>query len=150
AILTAASASYPLIQEKTGYSEQHPEDWVQATKAVLKKIVDQSGVPVESIEGMSFSGQMHGLVLLDQHHEVLRPAILWNDTRTEAKCETIKEKAGERVLGNAVLEGFTIPHILWVQENEPDIWEQTAVFLLPKDYVRARLTGELGMDYSAG
>src|SRR5699024_8243574 len=106
----------------------------------------------ESIEGISFSGQMHGLVLLDEHHEVLRDAILWNDTRTTEECEDIYEIIGnERLLDitkNPALEGFTLPKLLWVKKHEPEIFKKAATFLLPKDYVRYKLTGKLQMEVS--
>lgn len=94
---------------------------------------------------------MHGLVLLGENDQVLRPAILWNDTRTAKQCQEIKAKMGSEfvdITKNQPLEGFTLPKMLWVKENEPDIWKQAKTFLLPKDYVRYRMTGKLGMDYS--
>ncbi|WP_458121277.1 xylulokinase [Paenibacillus sp. Z6-24] len=145
------SQSYPLSQPKPGYSEQNPEDWVEQTLISLGRLLEVSGVQAEEIEGMSFSGQMHGLVLLDQDHQVVRPAILWNDTRTTAQCRRIEQELGADLLGiarNRALEGFTLPKMLWVQEHEPDNWSRAALFLLPKDYVRYRLTGDLAMDYS--
>ncbi|ANF98281.1 xylulokinase [Paenibacillus bovis] len=145
------SESYPLSQPKPGYSEQNPEDWVEQTLVSLGRLLEVSGVPAEEIQGMSFSGQMHGLVLLDQDHQVVRPAILWNDTRTTSQCRRIEQKLGGELLQiarNRALEGFTLPKILWVQEHEPDNWSRAALFLLPKDYVRYRLTGDLAMDYS--
>ncbi|NBI29068.1 xylulokinase [Chengkuizengella marina] len=142
---------YPLIHEKSGYSEQNPEDWVEQTILALKELVDHGNVNPEDIEGISFSGQMHGLVLLDENYEVIRNAILWNDTRTTKQCNVIKTKLGQKlfkITKNPALEGFTLPKILWVQENEAELYEKTAVFLLPKDYLRYRLTGQIHMDYS--
>lgn len=151
-VVHEVSKPYPLIQEKTGYSEQNPEDWVEQTAAGLFAIVKNSGVHPEDIEGMSFSGQMHGLVLLDENNGVLRNAILWNDTRTTAECEEIYQIVGkERLLDitkNPALEGFTLPKLLWVKKHEPDIFANAATFVLPKDYVRYKLTGELQMEYS--
>ena len=100
------------------------------------------------ISGLSLSGQMHSLVILDDNEEPLRNAILWNDTRTTPQCEVIKEKLGDYVLDNPVLEGFTLTKLLWIKENEPEHWCNTKVFLLPKDYVRFKLTGKLNMEYS--
>ncbi|WP_082235707.1 xylulokinase [Halobacillus massiliensis] len=144
------SKSYPLIQERNGYSEQNPEEWVAQTADGLKELVRD--FRDEAIEGISFSGQMHGLVLLDESNDVLRPAILWNDTRTTSQCRRIYETLGEdkllEITKNPALEGFTLPKLLWVQENEPEILKQAKTFLLPKDYLRYRLTGELHMDYS--
>ncbi|MBP2078028.1 xylulokinase [Oceanobacillus polygoni] len=146
------SKSYPLIQERVGYSEQNPHDWVEQTVAGLSEVLtDFRGNP-EEIEGISFSGQMHGLVLLDENNEVLRNAILWNDTRTTKECEEINDRVGkERLLDitkNPALEGFTLPKILWVKNHEPKIFEQAKAFVLPKDYVRLKLTGQLHMEYS--
>ncbi|HEU5139645.1 MAG TPA: xylulokinase, partial [Bacillales bacterium] len=147
----SVSKDYPLIQEQSGYSEQDPEQWVDKTLVALRELVDQAGVPAEAIEGLSFSGQMHGLVLLDEEQQVLRNAILWNDTRTTAQCRRIEDRLGERlfeVTKNPALEGFTLPKLLWVQEQEPETLAKTSVFLLPKDYVRYRLTGQLHSEYS--
>ncbi|WP_322907760.1 xylulokinase [Paenibacillus sp. SGZ-1009] len=145
------SESYPLSQPKPGYSEQNPEDWVDKTLLSLRRLLDVSNVPASEIEGLSFSGQMHGLVLLDEQQHVIRPAMLWNDTRTTAQCRRIEQTLGSELLQiarNRALEGFTLPKILWVQEHEPDNWQRAALFVLPKDYVRFRLTGDLAMDYS--
>lgn len=151
-VVQTVSKPYPLFHEKTGYSEQNPEDWVTGTIEGLQELLQNfSGAP-EAIEGISFSGQMHGLVLLDGSNEVLRPAILWNDTRTTAECRKIVETVGqERLLEitkNPALEGFTLPKILWVKEYEPEIFNKAQSFVLPKDYLRYRMTGELHMEYS--
>ncbi|MFB0845482.1 xylulokinase [Paenibacillus oleatilyticus] len=145
------SRSYPLQHEQPGHSEQEPEAWVSQTVDGLRALVQESGVEPKDIEGISFSGQMHGLVLLDEQGQVLRPAILWNDTRTTAQCRTIESKLGPRlyrITKNAALEGFTLPKIMWVQEHESEVFRKAAVFLLPKDYLRYRLTGKLHMDIS--
>ena len=146
-----ASRSYPLIHEHSGWSEQKPEDWVDGTLDALLELLDSSGVSGGQIEGISFSGQMHGLVLLDADRKPVRNAILWNDTRTTAECRDIERVLGGKLLSvarNSALEGFTLPKILWVRKHEPEAFERAASFLLPKDYVRFRLTGELHMDYS--
>ncbi|WP_421378283.1 xylulokinase [Bacillus salacetis] len=146
------SKSYPLIIEKSGYSEQNPEEWVEKTKAGLAELIQQFDGDINDIEGISFSGQMHGLVLVDQNNEVLRNAILWNDTRTTPQCQEIYDTVGkERLLEitkNPALEGFTLPKILWVKEHEPELFERASVFMLPKDYLRYRLTGNIHMEYS--
>ncbi|MDQ0412209.1 xylulokinase [Mesobacillus stamsii] len=146
------SKSYPLIIERSGYSEQNPEEWVDKTTEGLAELLEQFDGDVNEIEGISFSGQMHGLVLLDENHKVLRNAILWNDTRTTKQCEEIYSVVGrERLLEvtkNPALEGFTLPKILWVKENEPQVFERASTFLLPKDYLRYRITGEVQMEYS--
>lgn len=142
---------YPIVQEKSGYSEQVPDEWVEKTVQALAELVQSSGVDPEDIEGMSFSGQMHGLVLLNAKQEVLRPAILWNDTRTTEQCQAITEVLGEKLLEvtrNIALEGFTLPKLLWVKKYEPHIFAEAEVFLLPKDYLRFRLTGKLHSEYS--
>ena len=146
-----ASAAYPLIQERPGYSEQNPEEWVKGTVACLQQLLKGSGVAAEDIEGVSFSGQMHGLVLLDEQNNVLRNAILWNDTRTTKQCRDIEAKLGDKLLDitrNAALEGFTLPKILWVQEHEPELFAKAARFVLPKDYLRYRMTGQVHMEIS--
>jgi xylulokinase len=146
------SKSYPLIIERSGYSEQNPEEWVEKTTEGLAEILSQFDGDADEIEGISFSGQMHGLVLLDANHQVLRNAILWNDTRTTKQCEEIYQVFGEQrlleVTKNPALEGFTLPKILWVKENEPQLFERASTFLLPKDYLRYRITGEIQMEYS--
>ncbi|MFD1175543.1 xylulokinase [Paenibacillus puldeungensis] len=146
-----ATASYPLIQERPSYSEQNPEEWVNGTVACLKELLQTSGVSAEDIEGVSFSGQMHGLVLLDEQNRVLRNAILWNDTRTTKECREIEQKLGGKLLDitrNAALEGFTLPKILWVQKHEPELFAKAASFVLPKDYLRYRMTGRVEMEIS--
>lgn len=150
-VCAEATESYPLIQLQSGYSEQDPEVWVTGTLAALRRLVQESGVSAESIQGLSFSGQMHGLVLLDRDHRVLRNAILWNDTRTTAQCREIEAALGDELIAiakNRALEGFTLPKLLWVKQHEPELYKQTAVFLLPKDYLRYRLTGALALDLS--
>jgi xylulokinase len=146
------SKSYPLIIEQSGYCEQNPEEWVEKTSKGLAELIQQFNGNVKDIEGISFSGQMHGLVLVDQSHRVLRNAILWNDTRTTKQCQEIYDIVGEQrlleVTKNPALEGFTLPKILWVKENEPQNFENAKLFMLPKDYLRYRMTGNVHMDYS--
>lgn len=146
------SQPYPLIQEKSGYSEQDPAVWVEKTTAAIKELVDKFDGDVSSIEGLSFSGQMHGLVLLDKQLVPLRNAILWNDTRTTEQCKEIYEKVGEKQLlaisKNPALEGFTLPKLLWVKQYEPDTYNQAELFMLPKDYLRFKLTGKVHSEYS--
>ena len=147
-----ASEAYSLYQPKAGYSEQNPEDWVEQTIVSLRKLLEVSGVQPSKIEGSGASpGQMHGLVLVDAEGKPLRNAILWNDTRTTAQCRRIEKVLDGKLLSiarNRALEGFTLPKILWVQENEPELLQQASLFLLPKDDVRYRLTGDYAMDYS--
>ncbi|WP_142828378.1 xylulokinase [Planococcus soli] len=151
-VAKSISKSYPLIHEKNGYSEQDPQHWVEQTAAGLKELLSAFDVNEEDIEGISFSGQMHGLVLLDSDNKVLRPAILWNDTRTTAQCQQIYDVIGkERLLEitkNPALEGFTLPKILWVQKNEPELFGKVKSFVLPKDYLRYKMTGKREMEFS--
>lgn len=151
-VIQENSKSYPLIQEKSGYSEQDPEQWVQKTIMAISELIASFNGNVKDIEGISFSGQMHGLVLLDEKTEVLRNAILWNDTRTTKECQEIYARVGkERLLAitkNLALEGFTLPKILWVKNKEPELFKRAKCFVLPKDYVRFKMTGKLCMEYS--
>jgi len=144
-----ASKAYSLHHKQPGYSEQDPEDWYEQTINCLYDLLQHSNVNPQDIEGISFSGQMHGLVLLDDDGRVLRPAILWNDTRTTLQCRRIMKTLGTKLIEiskNTALEGFTLPKILWVQEHEPDVFQKTSHFLTPKDYLRYRLTGQLHME----
>jgi xylulokinase len=141
AILAEAEASYPLATPRPGWAEQDPEDWWRASQEVLSRLPDG---PV------GLSGQMHGLVALDDADRVLRPAILWNDQRTAAECAEIERRVGlERLValtGNRALTGFTAPKLLWLRTHEPDVYARIRRMLLPKDYVRLRLTGERAID----
>jgi len=146
------SKPFSIIQPHSGYSEQDPAEWAVKTKEAIKELVMHFPGEASQIKGISFSGQMHGLVLLNGKGEVLRNAILWNDTRTTEQCCLINEKIGkERLLEiakNPALEGFTLPKLLWVKEHEKKLFEKAAVFLLPKDYVRYTMTGRLHSEYS--
>jgi xylulokinase len=142
-VLAAAEEPYPLSTPQPGWSEQDPEDWWAASQVALARLGVEHG-------RVGLSGQMHGLVCLDQHGEVLRPAILWNDQRTGAECAEIEERIGlERLIaltGNRALTGFTAPKLLWLRHHEPDVYARIHRVLLPKDYVRYRLTGEWAID----
>ncbi|WP_203662801.1 xylulokinase [Lacticaseibacillus sp. 53-4] len=149
--LATASEDYPLQQPKPGYSEQDPEDWIRGVKAAIIALGKKPEADLSQVAGLSFSGQMHGLVLLSSAMRPLRPAILWNDTRTTAEVNQINQTMGQRfieITRNRALEGFTLPKLLWVQKHEPDNFAAAKMFLLPKDYVRYRMTGTVGMDYS--
>ena len=143
-MVASASESYELYHPHPGWSEQHPSDWWEAVQAVLSKLLSDLQDP-DAVRSLALSGQMHGAVLLDEEGEVLRPAILWNDTRTDQECRDMTEAIGERRLielsGNPALEGFTAPKLLWIKKNEPEIYEQIDTLLLPKDYIVYRLTG---------
>jgi xylulokinase len=147
-VLARAEAGYPLSTPRPGWAEQDPEDWWRATEKVLGDLTEAAGDPA----GIGLSGQMHGLVALDASDAVLRPAILWNDQRTQAECEEIERTIGLDKLialtGNRALAGFTAPKLLWLRANEPDVYDRIARIALPKDYVRLRLTGEHATDVS--
>lgn len=151
-VVQEVSKAYPLIHEKAGYSEQNPQLWVDQTVAGLSDLLKDFSGDIKDIEGISFSGQMHGLVLLDEENNVLRNAILWNDTRTTAECRQIYDVVGEErlldITKNPALEGFTLPKILWVKKHEPELYAKVHKFVLPKDYLRYKLTGQLHMEYS--
>jgi xylulokinase len=144
AILGRCEVSYPLSTPRPGWSEQDPEDWWRATEEALARL------DVDDPAGIGLSGQMHGLVALDAHDRVIRPAILWNDGRTAAECAEIEEKIGlDRLIaltGNRALTGFTAPKLLWLRRHEPDSYGRIARIMLPKDYVRLRLCGEHAID----
>jgi Sugar (pentulose and hexulose) kinases len=142
-VLASAERGYALSTPQPGWAEQDPEDWWRASQAAL---ADLGAEPA----AIGLSGQMHGLVALDSSDRVLRPAILWNDQRTAAECAEIEERIGlERLIeltGNRALTGFTAPKLLWLRRHEPQTFEQIRSILLPKDYVRLRLTGEHAID----
>ena len=155
-VLTSATTPLSLQTPYPLWSEQDPEEWWQGIKTSIQKVLAERDSALESIAAIGLTGQMHGLVMLDESGQVLRPAILWNDQRTGAQCDQIRERIGRRRLieltGNDALTGFTAPKILWVQENEPGIFTQTKHVLLPKDFIRYRLTWGSATDasYAAG
>ncbi|MHC4415230.1 MAG: xylulokinase, partial [Planctomycetota bacterium] len=144
-VVANATTEYPLSTPQPLWSEQDPDDWWQATVKSMRTVLDEAGLGPDRIAGVGLTGQMHGLVLLDLKGRVLRPAILWNDQRCAAECEVIQRSVGWdnvlRITGKPVLTGFTAPKILWVRTHEPDVYRRAARMLLPKDYVRFRLTG---------
>ena len=144
-VLATAERSYPLSTPYPGWSEQDPEDWWRAAESAIAEIADG-----RELAGIGLSGQMHGLVALDADERVVRPAILWNDQRTAAECEEIEDLLGLARLieltGNRALPGFTAPKLLWLRRHEPDAYGRIHHVLLPKDYVRLRLTGEHATD----
>jgi len=149
-VIGVATQEYSFETPQPLWSEQSPKLWWDATVGSIRQILAETSVNPEQIVAIGLTGQMHGLVLLDAHGEVLRPAILWNDQRTASQCDTIRNRLGKQHLieltGNDALTGFTAPKILWVQENEPEIYARTEQILLPKDYLRYCLTGEFGTD----
>ena len=151
-ILATATEEYHSHQPKPLWSEQDPEDWWQATIESVKRVLNKAKVKGSDVQGIGLSGQMHGAVFLDRHHKVLRHAILWNDQRTAAECDEITETVGAkrliRLVCNPALTGFTAPKILWVRKHEPRVYEKTRHILLPKDYVRFRLSGTFATEVS--
>jgi xylulokinase len=143
-VLARAEEEYTLATPQPGWAEQDPEDWWRAGEAAL------AALGVEDVAGIGLSGQMHGLVVLDGEERVLRPAILWNDQRTAVECAELEERIGfsrlVELTGNRALPGFTAPKLLWLRKHEPDVYERIEYMLLPKDFVRLRLTGERATD----
>ncbi|MCB8924194.1 MAG: xylulokinase [Ardenticatenaceae bacterium] len=153
-VVGVASSTYDYETPKPLWSEQRPELWWTATVDSIQQLLAETAVSPQAIKGIGLTGQMHGLVLLDKDGEVLRPALLWNDQRTGAECDEMRAVIGKAKLiditGNDALTGFTAPKILWVKNNEPEIYGRIAHILLPKDYVRYKLTGEMAMDKAGG
>lgn len=150
AVVGVASSTYDYETPKPLWSEQRPELWWTGTVASIRQLLAETAVPPSSIHAIGLTGQMHGLVLLDAAGQVLRPALLWNDQRTAAECDEMRAVIGKQrlidITGNDALTGFTAPKILWVKNNEPKIYAKIAHILLPKDYVRYKLTGEFATD----
>ncbi len=153
-VVSVHSTTYGFETPRPLWSEQHPDLWWDAAQRSIRAVLEKSGIDPITIGGVGLTGQMHGLVLLGQAGNVLRPAILWNDQRTQAQCDEIHHRIGRQkfiqITGNVALTGFTAPKILWVRENEPEIYAKAAHILLPKDYVRYKLTGEFAMDVADG
>ncbi len=161
-VRASASASYPVLQPETGWSEQDPQEWWQGCVTAIRAVLASPSLGPDAasqVVGIGLSGQMHGSVLLDKKAKdhagaearALRPAILWNDQRTAAECRQIESEMGGRrrlveYVGNAALTGFTLPKLLWVRGHEPQVWAKVAHVLLPKDFIRLKLTGELATD----
>jgi xylulokinase len=154
AVIASASSPLSLSTPKPLWSEQDPHEWWRGAVNSIRQALAQAGVSGAQVRAIGMTGQMHGLVMLDKQERVLRPAILWNDQRTGAECEQITHKVGAekllRITGNRALTGFTAPKILWVHNNEPEIYAQTAHILLPKDYIRLRLSGGYAVDKADG
>lgn len=146
------TAEYEMYQPRNGWAEQHPADWWAAVCEGLRSVLSQSGLRGEDVAGLGLSGQMHGLVMLDDEGEVLRPSIIWCDQRTQKQCDEITERVGAerliRITANPALTGFTAGKILWVRENEPEVYARCRHILLPKDYIRYKLTGEFATEVS--
>jgi xylulokinase len=153
-VIAVASSPHTLQTPKPLWSEQDPREWWEAVAVSIKSVLEKANVGGERVAAIGLTGQMHGLVLLDDAGNVLRPAILWNDQRTQSQCDEIHRRIGKekfiQITGNVALTGFTAPKILWVQENEPDVYAKAKHVLLPKDYIRYKLTGEYAMDKADG
>ena len=147
AVVEQASAPLNVSRPQAGWSEQNPADWWNATNAAVKSLPAKARAAVRAV---GLSGQMHGATLLDAADRPLRPAILWNDGRSEKQCLTLEkaEPRSREITGNIAMPGFTAPKLVWVRENEPALFEQTRTVLLPKDYVRLLMTGEKASDCS--
>ena len=153
-VIGTATTALELSTPRPLWSEQDPHHWWAGTVRSIRRVLSDTGVASSDIAAMGLTGQMHGLVMLDEHGEVLRPAILWNDQRTGPQCDVIRERLGRQrlieITGNDALTGFTAPKILWVQQNEPEVYASTRHILLPKDYIRYKLTGEFAIDRAGG
>jgi xylulokinase len=149
-----ASAEYGYETPQPLWSEQRPESWWEGTIASIHGLMEATGTSPREVEAVGLTGQMHGSVLLDEKGTVVRPAILWNDQRTGPQCDEIRRRVGKQKLieitGNDALTGFTAPKLLWVQDHEPENWARVRQVLLPKDYVRFRLSGDYATDVADG
>ena len=154
-VLASAFVEYPLFHPRPGWAEQHPADRWQATVTAISACLQQGvqqGVAARDVRGVGLSGQMHGVVLLDENASVLRPCIIWADQRSDEQCRWMTERVGLATLieyvSNPALPGFSAPKVLWVRDHEPDIFARARLLLLPKDYIRYRLTGVAAMEIS--
>lgn len=151
-VVARAFDAYPLRTPQPGWAEQDPEEWYRATVNGIRKLLADSAIRAEHVAAVSFSGQMHGSVFLDPSGQVIRPPLLWCDVRTAEEVRAINEAVGRdrmiAIAGSPAMEGFTAPKVLWLRRNEPANFERLASVLLPKDYVRYRLTGELATEAS--
>lgn len=150
-VLGSASSEYEVNIPKTGYSEQEPNDWIISFDTVMDDLFKNFPEIKDNVDGISFAGQMHSLVMLDTEDNVIRPAILWNDVRTSKQSNMINDENFDEVVSitkNRSLEGFTLPKLLWIKENESDNFKRLDTVLLPKDYLRFVITGEKHMDLS--
>src|SRR5437763_5000624 len=150
-IVSSATCEHvPFASPKIGWAEQDPHDWYQATGSAVRQTISAARVDPSAISAIGLAGQMHGAVLLDENNQVLRPALIWCDQRTQKQCDWLNTKLGERkvieLTCNPALTNFTLTKLLWVRNNEPEIWKRFRRVLLPKDYVRFRLTDEHAMD----
>lgn len=150
--IASSTEEYPMYQPQIGWAEQDPADWWNAVCITSSRVIEKAGVKPGDIKGVGLSGQMHGLVILDKDNKVLRKSIIWCDQRTQAECDEITERVGAKrlieITANPALTGFTASKILWVRNNEPEIYSRINRILLPKDYIRFKLTGEFATEVS--
>ncbi len=153
-VVSSCSTALALSTPRLLWSEQDPRDWWEGIAASIRRALLEAGVTGEAVTAIGMTGQMHGLVLLDEQGDVLRPAILWNDQRTGPQCDEIRHRLGRerliQITGNDALTGFTAPKILWVAQNEPEVYARVRQILLPKDYIRYKLTGKYALDRAGG
>ncbi|STR69945.1 Xylulose kinase [Raoultella ornithinolytica] len=149
AVVASHSAPLTIQRPHPHWSEQAPQAWWEATEYLVATLREKCGHHWSAIKAVGLSGQMHGAVLLDSGGEVIRPAILWNDTRCAQECRELEERAPElhQVAGNLAMPGFTAPKLLWVRRHEPANFQRTATVMLPKDYLRYKMTGKKNLRY---
>src|ERR1700675_208833 len=149
-VASATEEHEPFASPKIGWAEQRPEDWWRAAGVAVRTVLAGGNLRGDQISCVGFSGQMHGAVMLDANGDVVRPALIWCDVRTEKQCRELTERIGAEQLihltCNPALANFTVTKLLWTRENEPENWKRVRSILLPKDYVRFRLTGEKATD----
>jgi xylulokinase len=154
AVVAVGAVEYDYDVPRPGWTEQDPALWWNGAVGAIQQVLATTAVPGSDVAAIGLTGQMHGLVLLDDHDSVLRPAILWNDQRTAEACDEIRAVIGPdrliEITGNDALTGFTAPKLVWVRDHEPDVWARIAHVLLPKDYVRLQLTREYALDKADG
>jgi len=151
-VLGSENVEYPMYTPRPQWAEQDPEEWWQATVKAVRGLFNQVDIDRSEISGIGLTGQMHGMVMLDASGKVLRPCIMWNDQRTAEQCDWIMNAVGKsrflELTMNPALPGFTAPKIIWTRENEPEVYANAAKVLLPKDYIRYRLTGVFATEVS--
>ena len=149
-VIRSATPEYPFETPKALWAETHPDVWWDATCEAIRNLIN--GIDASEVRAVGLTGQMHGMVALDGKGRVLRPCIMWNDQRSFAECDEITREVGEaevlRITGNPILAGFTAPKVLWVKNNEPEVFSQIDKILLPKDYIRYKLSSEFFSDVS--
>ena len=151
-VICSSTVEYPMYQPQNGWAEQDPADWYNAAVSTIRTVLEKSGVSNDDVVSLGISGQMHGLVMLDENNKVIRNSIIWCDQRTAKECEEITEKVGYdtliRITANPALPGFTLSKLIWVRNHEPENYARCRHVLLPKDYVRFMLTGDYATEVS--